>query len=497
MTGRFERVLLAALVSSCGGGSDQTSELVFTSPVSAPAPEPEPAPEPTPGTTACEGNYLINVIDAYDDGDSEPNYGASKSIDDSFEGASRWQSVGDAKSLTLDLGSRHRVKELGVAWFDGDQRSARFSVLLSENGTDFDTALLDQTSSGETDSFERYSLPSTIARYIQIEAYGNSLTTENAILEATAFGCTLDTANAVREVSNVTADDFGLDPSVPPGSNFDLLTWKLNTPADLDGNGLSDTASETDLNEGFSDQYFYTGPSGGMVFKPTIGGATTSVNSTYTRSELREMLRRGNTGISTRGVNGNNWILDYQPDPGVAVGGRGGVLRATLAVNRVTRTGDRNQVGRVVIGQIHAENDEPIRLYYRKYPENDRGFIYFAHEIRNSDDIYFPVLGPENSDLDSAPSNDEDLENGIALSDIFSYEIKQKGSRIDVVLRRGDQSGPIVGHNYVDMQTRSSGYDVPEEWMYFKAGAYLLNRTGESDDFDEVTFYALENKHDF
>jgi poly(beta-D-mannuronate) lyase len=179
------------------------------------------------------------------------------------------------------------------------------------------------------------------------------------------------------------------------------------------------------------------------------------------------------------------------------VGGRGGVLRATLAVNRVTRTGDRNQVGRVVIGQIHAENDEPIRLYYRKYPENDRGFIYFAHEIRNSDDIYFPVLGPVNSDLDSAPSNEEDPENGIALSDIFSYEIKQKGSRIDVVLRRGDQSGPIVGHNYVDMQTRSSGYDVSEEWMYFKAGAYLLNRTGESDDFDEVTFYALENKHDF
>ena len=106
------------------------------------------------------------------------------------------------------------------------------------------------------------------------------------------------------------------------------------------------------------------------------------------------MLRRGNSGISTRGVNRNNWILDYQPDPGVAVGGRGGTLRATLAVNRVTQTGDRNQVGRVVIGQIHAENDEPIRLYYRKYPENERGFVYFAHEIRNSDDIYFPVLGP-------------------------------------------------------------------------------------------------------
>ena len=37
---------------------------------------------------------------------------------------------------------------------------------------------------------------------------------------------------------------------------------------------------------------------------------------------------------------------------------------------------------------------------------------------------------------------------------------------------------------------------VSYEWMYFKAGAYLLNKTGDDDDFDEVTFYALENTHD-
>jgi poly(beta-D-mannuronate) lyase len=201
------------------------------------------------------------------------------------------------------------------------------------------------------------------------------------------------------------------------------------------------------------------------------------------------MLRRGNTGISTRGVNRNNWILDYQPDPGVPFGGRGGILKGTLAVNRVTTTGDRGQVGRVIVGQIHAESDEPIRLYYRKYPENELGFVYFAHEIRNSDDLYFPLL-------DHTRSDDENPEIGIALGEIFSYEIKQKGSRIDVVLRRGDQSGPIIGHNYVDMEERNSGYDVPEEWMYFKAGAYSQNKTGEGEDFDEVTFYALENTHD-
>ena len=513
MSSRFERILLVALVSGCGGGSDQTSDLVFTSPVSAPAPEPEPAPapepepapapepapepepapapepEPTPGATDCSGNYLINVIDATDEGDSQPAYAALNSIDDNFSPESRWQSEGDAKALTLDLGSRHLVKKIGIAWFEGDQRIASFSVLLSENGDAFQSSLADQTSSGKTDSFEHYELSSEIARYVRIEGYGNSVSSQNAILEATVFGCTLDTEAPVTEASNVNPEDFGLNPSIPPGSNFELLSWKLNTPGDEDGNGLSDTASEIDLDNGFSDQYFYTGSDGGMVFKSTIAGATTSANSTYTRSELREMLRRGNTGVSTRGVNRNNWILDYQPDPGVPVGGRGGTLRGTLAVNQVTTTGDRSQVGRVIVGQIHAESDEPIRLYYRKYPENELGFVYFAHEIRNSDDLYFPLL-------DHTRSDDENPDVGIALGEIFSYEIKQKGSRIDVVLRRGDQSGPIIGHNYVDMQERNSGYDVPEEWMYFKAGAYSQNRTGDGEDFDLVTFYALENAHD-
>ena len=280
------------------------------------------------------------------------------------------------------------------------------------------------------------------------------------------------------------------------GSNFELISWKLQTPADLDGNGLSDSKSETDLDTGFTDEYFFTGPEGGMVFRSTIDGAKTSANTNYTRSELREMLRRGNTGISTRGVNRNNWILGYQPDPGLPVGGRNGVLRATLAVNHVTETGDRNQVGRVIIGQIHAENDEPLRLYYRKYPENERGFIYMAHEIRDSDDIYFPVLGPVNGNLDNAPVDDANPENGIALDEIFSYEVVQHDARIDVIVRRGDSAGPIIGHNFVDMREQNSGYDVPEEWMYFKAGAYSQNRTGDGTDFDQVTFYELGKSHD-
>ncbi len=480
-------IAIGLVIAGCGGGGSSGN-----GGGNPPAP---PVPPPVP-PSSCTGTALINVVAATDAGGSAAGSGPEQAIDDNLDPGSRWSSPGDAITITLDLGARHLVREVGIAWFEGDQREASFSLLSSEDGVAFDSLLDNQQSSGATQGFERYDTPDTAARYLRIENYGNSLNTDNAILEATAFGCTLDTPTAAFENGNVVAADFALDPTQPPGSNFDLLTWKLDTPADLNGDGRSDTASETDLDNGFEDGFFFTSTDGGMVFRSTIGGARTSTNTRYTRSEFREMIRRGNTSISTRGVNRNNWILGYQPDPGVPVGGRNGVLRGTLAVNQVTTTGDRNQVGRVIIGQIHAEGDEPARLYYRKYPENERGFVYLAHEIRDSDDIYFPVLGPENDDLDNAPTDDENPANGIALDEIFSYEITQRGARIDVIVRRGDQSGPIIGHNFVDMVEQNSGYDVPEEWMYFKAGAYTQNNSGDETDFDQVTFYELEVSHD-
>ena len=116
-----------------------------------------------------------------------------------------------------------------------------------------------------------------------------------------------------------------------------------------------------------------------MVFKCPVDGYKTSTNTSYTRVELREMLRAGDTSISTSGVNGNNWVFSSAPSSAQnAAGGVDGNMKATLAVNHVTETGS-SQVGRVIIGQIHASSDEPIRLYYRKLPNHDKGSIYFAH----------------------------------------------------------------------------------------------------------------------
>ena len=55
-------------------------------------------------------------------------------------------------------------------------------------------------------------------------------------------------------------------------------------------------------------------------------------------------------------------------------------LTATLAVNRVTQSGKAKEIGVVVIGQIHAKHDEPIKIFYRKMPGHKRGAVYVSHE---------------------------------------------------------------------------------------------------------------------
>jgi len=140
-------------------------------------------------------------------------------------------------------------------------------------------------------------------------------------------------------------DSRTLSASLPPSQNFDLSYWNLSVPTDADNNGRSDTINEAKLNQGYQNpDYFYTAPDGGMVFKVPVKGFKTSKNTSYTRTELREMLRRGDTSIDTRNGSGlpnkNNWVFSSAPKEAQKLAGAvDGVLEATVAVNHVTTTG--------------------------------------------------------------------------------------------------------------------------------------------------------------
>jgi len=194
------------------------------------------------------------------------------------------------------------------------------------------------------------------------------------------------------------------------------------------------------------------------------------------------------TSIGTKGEGGspgaNNWVFSSAPaETQKSAGAVDGTLRATLAVNHVTTTGDNRDIGQVVIGQIHAGKDEPARLYYQKFPDSQRGALYLAHEPSGGDDIFVELLGRKTR----VP---EDPEDGIALDEKFSYEIRAEGHNLTVTISQG---GKVRAQKTIDMS--ASGYDVANDYMYFKAGVYNQNKSGDPEDYVQATFYELENSH--
>ena len=286
---------------------------------------------------------------------------------------------------------------------------------------------------------------------------------------------TIEVKQAARE--NVTK---------APSENFDLSTWNLSIPEN-NGNGIATTITVSELNNKYqNNKYFYTSDDGGIVFKCPVDGFKTSANTSYTRVELREMLRGTNTSISTKGVNKNNWVFGTAPSADLnAAAGFDGEMNATLAINNVTTTGNSSHVGRLVIGQIHASDDEPVRIYYRKLKNNALGSIYFAHEPTdgNGSEQWYELIGSRSS----SASNPTDV---IALNEKFTYSIKVVGDNLTITISR---DGKADVSKTVDMV--NSGYNVGGQYMYFKAGVYHLNNSGDATDFAQATFYNLDKSH--
>ncbi|SNR31849.1 polysaccharide lyase family 7 protein [Lutibacter flavus] len=273
-----------------------------------------------------------------------------------------------------------------------------------------------------------------------------------------------------------------LDPSKSPSGNFDLSDWYLSIPEN-NGSGVATSIKENELNNNYSNSaYFYTAEDGGMVFKCPIAGYKTSSNTSYTRTELREMMRAGDTNISTSGINLNNWVFGSSTSSNKSkAGGYDGELTATLAVNYVTTTGDNSQVGRVIVGQIHASNNEPCRLYYRKLKGNSNGSIYFAHETESGSESWHALIGSK----DNSASNPSD---GIALNEKFSYSIKVVDNDLTVTISR-------EGKSDVSKKIDMSSSNYADEYMYYKAGVYNQNKSGDDNDYVQATFYSLANTH--
>lgn len=279
-----------------------------------------------------------------------------------------------------------------------------------------------------------------------------------------------------------------------PAEKFDLSFWKLQLPTDDNNDGKVDEVDVRQLKKYSHPDFFYLDENDFLVMTAP-NKATTTANSTNTRSELRQMFRRTNTKIGTHDPKNNFALKAHRLDRIFA--DVGGQLEATLRVMHVSlnaKNPNKKPTYSVVVGQIHADKDdqvvregngfgygnEPIKIYYKKWPQHQTGSVFWTYERNlprddpNRVDIAYPVWG------NTWENPDDPGENGIALGQLFNYNINVHENTMYLTFRTADPSQTVKYEvdlsNNVDANGNVDEKDHPEGYsgdaMYFKAGAY-------------------------
>ncbi len=253
-------------------------------------------------------------------------------------------------------------------------------------------------------------------------------------------------ANGTGDAGGNGADAAGLSDglrtNVAPGGNFDLSLWELQEPVGSPGSPTTISPAALEGPNGFQDSYFFTDPTdGAMTFWDPENGVTTA-NSSYPRSELREMNADGSEA---------NW-----PVTGT------NTLSATLAVTQVP--------DHVCVGQIHCGTAIQTGLTATTKPLLE---LYYT----SNGDI---TLGIEVSPSGSQTSYD--IAN-VPLGTKFNYTIQLTGDGTITLVLNGITSTFTMPSSFV-------GYGE-----YFKAGNYDQS-AGDAGIGATVKFYALQVAHE-
>lgn len=264
-----------------------------------------------------------------------------------------------------------------------------------------------------------------------------------------------------------SAGGGNLDPSLPPSGNFDLSQWKITLPTsknDYFGSGGSAAAeiqpdqcsnslyTGNGLDEGFEDyDYFYTGSDGAMVFVTPLTGGAVTTNTSYVRSELRELY---------------NWSpCDSDGAANWAPSGKH-VLRGTLRV-----TDYETSDPQTVVGQIHAKESSYalVKLQWDGPNKDVRAIINKSASSGGSFSLDFGLI----------PGTDE-----------WSYIIELEDDTVTISVTLGNQT-----------ETRSVRFGeggMSTDWLnhvyYFKAGNYAQADKDSGGNF-EVRFTELSATH--
>ncbi len=259
------------------------------------------------------------------------------------------------------------------------------------------------------------------------------------------------TVNKEVETSPAVTSPVVTDAKVP-ADVIDFTTWKLQMPTPKEEGSTSvKEISSLDLKAGYDDgKYCYLDTDGSVVFSSPVDGFKTA-NTSYARSELREML----DGLSKT----SNWGFDGTH-----------ILNTSQAVSAIPSN------GRVVTSQIHSI-----------WPNGDNGPALVKVEY---DGLNKQVVVMFKS---STASNAADIRfyfEGVDLNQRFDTEIKLVDG---VIYTTVSSEGRSESFTY-DFMGTDPNWDT--YLNYFKAGCYVqdsvVDYPGERSD---VKIYSLTTMH--
>jgi hypothetical protein len=150
-------------------------------------------------------------------------------------------------------------------------------------------------------------------------------------------------------------------------------------------------------------------------------------------------------------------------------------LEATLKVMNVSATGDARVAASysVVVGQIHSADgheNEPLKIFYKKFPGHAKGSIFWHYEINTAGDDNsgrwdystavwghdFSIVGTDENTYPQEPKD------GIELGEEFSYEIEVKDGIMNLTFTSENHETKTFSKNLIKSEyvTRE---DIPEQ----------------------------------
>ena len=287
------------------------------------------------------------------------------------------------------------------------------------------------------------------------------------------LGCSSSTEGSPNDPELPDNNDDPIDQS-NSFAQIDFSHWKVTLPVDENNNGSPDEYQPAQLvNYGYQNiealqPFMYDDVDDVSLVFYTYPGATTT-NSSYSRTELRELINPNNSR--------ENWTL-----------AQGGTMTGSLKVGSVSEnTESSDDYHKIIVMQIHgiisiedmeehgfSSNNGPplIKIYWKD------GFVW-SHK---------KSLVDESTDGDDLLENSTDVwydikENlGYVGFDQFDFKIVATDARIEVQLNDDE---PYI---YEDISLDKWPFE-----NYFKAGNYLT--TTHPDAFSYIKYFSLEISH--